>query len=96
MHLCRSHIRFDFRSCSPSHSRNASFAIDANIDVFLSFSAFENVIVLNLVRCALMIMCLIAVAVDGEFDSDSSISIHQKDLSLFSDSFCIPPVGGDS
>lgn len=96
VHLCRRHIRFNYMSCLPSHSRNASFAIDANIDVFLSFSAFEDAIVLNLVGCALMIMCLSAVAIDGEFGSDSSISIHKKDLSLFSDSFCIPPIGGDN
>lgn len=56
--MCKSYVRFNYRICSPSHCRNASFGIDANTDVLLSSIAFVDVIVLNLVGCVLMIMCL--------------------------------------
>lgn len=93
--MCKPYVRFIYRICSPSHCRNASFGIDANTDVLLSFIAFEDVIVLNLFECVLMIMCLIAVASGGKFYLGSFKSVHQKGLSLFSDSFCSTPIGGD-
>lgn len=65
--------------------------MDANTDVLLSFIAFEDVIILNLLGCVLMIMCLIAAASGGKFYSVS----FQKGLSLFSDSLCSTPIGGD-
>lgn len=76
--MCEPYVSFNSKICSPSHSRNESFGIDANTDVLPSLIAFEDAIVLNLVGCVAMIMCLISVASAGKFYSDSFKSVLQK------------------